>query len=161
MNQRALLAAAAAVTAFVLVLFAVVLPGLSSSSAAPAPTTISAPADVSPVMVTQPQAAPTAAEPQTVPVSYTVSADQAGSLALTTATGATLAGTPELVTYQGVVAYEVPLSTGFAYVDAMSGQVLATPGATGTTSGGGEGGEHEGGEHEGGEHEGGEHDDDD
>lgn len=153
MGQRAMLAAAAAVTALVLVLFAVVLPGLSSSSAAPAPTTAVVPAQVSPATNAQPQAAPTVAPPQTAPASYAVSPDQAGSLALTTAAGATLAGTPELVTYQGVVAYEVPLSTGFAYVDATSGQILASPGATGTTSGsgtqtGGDGGEHEGGEHD-------------
>ncbi|HMQ34623.1 MAG TPA: hypothetical protein PKD53_28060, partial [Chloroflexaceae bacterium] len=84
---------------------------------------------------------------------------------LTSAAGATLAGTPTLVTYQGIVAYEVPLSTGFAYVAATSGQLLAAPGAAGTTAGsgtltGGDGGAHDGGEHEGGAHEDGEHDDD-
>jgi hypothetical protein len=148
MSQRATLAAAAAATAFVLVLFAVVLPGRSSSSAVPAPTAAAAPAQGSPV---------TNAQPQTAPASYAVSAEQAGSLALTSAAGATLAGTPELVTYQGVVAYEVPLRTGFAYVDATSGQILAAPGAAGTTLGsgtitGGEGGEHEGDEHDDDEH---------
>jgi hypothetical protein len=31
---------------------------------------------------------------------------------------------PELVDYQGIVAYEVILNTGLIYVDANSGQVL-------------------------------------
>jgi hypothetical protein len=164
MSQRAMLAAAAAMTAFVLVLLAVVLPGLSSSGAAPAPTAAAAPVQVSPATDAQPQAAPSAAQPQTAPASYAVSADQAGSLALTAAAGATLAGAPELVTYQGVVAYEVPLSTGFAYVDATNGQILAAPGAAGTTAGsgtmtGGEEDEHEDAEDEEREHEDGEHDD--
>ncbi|HMQ35151.1 MAG TPA: peptidase, partial [Chloroflexaceae bacterium] len=100
MSQRVLLAAAAAATAFVLVLFAVVLPGLSSSSAAPAPTAAAVPVQVGPT---------TDAQPQTAPVGYAVSAEQAGALTLPSAAGATLARTPTLGTYQGIVAYEMPL----------------------------------------------------
>jgi hypothetical protein len=84
------------------------------------------------------QATPaTGSKPQTGPATYAVSVDQAGVLAIAGAPGVTLAGTPAIVTYQGVVAYEVPLSTGLAYVDATSGKVLTAPGTAGATPAGG------------------------
>ncbi len=143
-NQRALLAAAAALTAFVLVMVAFVIPGLSSSSANSTTAVPATSVTVNPTTASQPQAAPTVAQTQGGTSSYAISADQAGTLALNNAPGSSLNGTPGLVTYQGIVAYEVPLSTGMAYIDASSGQVLAAPGSnagSGGTTTGGEGGE--------------------
>lgn len=170
MNRRSMLMIAAVVTALVLVLIAVVAPGLTGTAGSPAPTTAAVPDQPAsaPTTAAQPAGAPTtaAAPAQTTTNaqttgSYPVSADQAGTLAISGAPGATLSGTPTLVSYQGIVAYEVPLSTGMAYVDATTGQVIAsfaTNGGTTVNSGGtvqggegGESGEHEGGEHEGGE----------
>jgi hypothetical protein len=134
MNRRSLIAIAAAAAALILLLVAVVAPRFSSPSTTPVPT--SAPATPA-----------TGSLPQTGPATYAVSVDQAGVLAIAGAPGVTLTGTPAIVTYQGVVAYEVPLSNGLAYVDATSGKLLTAPGtagatpANGTTSGGGEGGE--------------------
>jgi hypothetical protein len=56
--------------------------------------------------------------------------------------------TPELVSFQGAVAYEVVLDRGTLYVHANSGQILYN--GTAPVASGGHGGEHEGGEHEGG-----------
>lgn len=128
MNQRVMIALAAGVTALILVFTAFVMPRLSSSGPTPAPTVAVAP----PPTMTVP-----GAQPQATPATYAISADQAGTLALNSAAGATLTGTPILVTYQGVVAYEVPLSTGLAYVDAASGQVITAPLAPGATAGSG------------------------
>jgi hypothetical protein len=62
--------------------------------------------------------------------------------------GAILTGAPDLVSFQGVVAYEVLLDRGTVYVEANSGQILYNGAAVAVTSGGGE--HHEGSEHEGG-----------
>jgi hypothetical protein len=139
MNRRSLIAIAAAAAALILLGVAVVSPRFSSPSPTPVPTAV-------------PATPATGSLPQTGPVTYAVSADQAGVLAIAGAPGVTLTGTPAIVTYQGVVAYEVPLSNGLAYVDATSGTVLTAPGTAGATpvggangGGGGEGGG-EGGE---------------
>ncbi|WP_129673553.1 hypothetical protein [Candidatus Chloroploca sp. Khr17] len=133
MNQRALFAIAAAVTAFVLILLAVFGPGFSGSSTTSTPTDV-APLQATTAIGTQPMTTPATLQPSNPAGSYPVSADQAGSLAVASSSGATLTGTPTLVTYQGAVAYEVPLSTGLVYVDATSGQILATPGTSTTTT---------------------------
>jgi hypothetical protein len=154
-----LLTWSAVVTAAVLILLALWFsrPG-ATPAVAPEPTVVAVPP--APIVTAAPQipaataaapvataAAPaaTTAQPQTGTVTYPVSAEQAGTLALAGSPGTTLAGTPSLVSFQGVVAYEVPLDAGMAYVDATSGQILAAPGTTGgssTTGGsGGEGGE--------------------
>ncbi|WP_129630606.1 PepSY domain-containing protein [Candidatus Oscillochloris fontis] len=81
-------------------------------------------------VVVAPVAAPTVVVPPTaVPApaapTYAVSADQARDIALSVAdAGATLVKAPELVSYQGVAAYEVTLDKGVVYVDAQSGTVL-------------------------------------
>ncbi len=96
-------------------------------------------------------------QPQTQPVApaapdasaYAVSPQMATMIALTAAPGAALTRAPELVNFQGSVAYEMLLDRGTVYVDANSGQVLYNGAAA--ASGGrasGEGGEHEDGEHE-------------
>jgi uncharacterized membrane protein YkoI len=97
-----------------------------------------------------PQPTPAPAAP-----TYAVSPDMAVTIAMNVAPGAKLARQPELVNFQGAVAYEVMLDTGAVYVDANSGQILFN-GTAVAGSGGHQGGEHEGGEHEGGEQE---HDD--
>jgi uncharacterized membrane protein YkoI len=125
-----------------------------------------APAQDQPQVRVQAPPQPTAApEPTPVPAptappapTYPISPDMAATIALNAVPGATLTRQPELVDFQGAVAYEVILDRGAVYVDATSGQVLYNGAAT-TASSGGHGGEHEGGEHEGSEHEGGGHDD--
>jgi uncharacterized membrane protein YkoI len=103
----------------------------------------------------QPTAAP---EPTPVPAptappapTYAISPDMAAAIALGAVPGATLTRQPELVDFQGTVAYEVVLDRGNVYVDANSGQVLYNGAAT-TASSGGHGGEHDGGEHDSGGH---------
>jgi hypothetical protein len=49
---------------------------------------------------------------------------QAAGIAFQFAPGTILLSVPELVDYQGIVAYEVILNTGLIYVDANNGQVL-------------------------------------
>jgi hypothetical protein len=148
MNRRTLIAVVVSVATLVLVFVAFAAPRPPSAGTRAVPQAATA----------QPLASPvTGAQPQTGPATYAISVDQAGVIALAGAPGVTLTGTPAIVTYQGVVAYEVQLSTGMAYVDAATGQVLAAPAATGTGGGAttGEGGEGQG---EGGE---GQDDDDD
>lgn len=53
-----------------------------------------------------------------------VSSDTAAQTATQTVPGATLLATPELVSFQGAVAYEVSLDAGKVYVDANTGAVL-------------------------------------
>ena len=66
---------------------------------------------------------------------YAVSPDMAASTALTVAPGTMLIREPELVNFQGAVAYEVTLDRGQVYVDANNGQVLYN-GAVATAGGG-------------------------
>jgi hypothetical protein len=55
---------------------------------------------------------------------YAVSPDQAVSAALASTPGASLVQQPRLVSFNGTIAYEVPLDRGNVYIDATSGQVL-------------------------------------
>lgn len=121
MAQRMALATAAGLIAFVVVLLGAV--GVYLAAANPAgPTTVAAP-------VVPPPAAPGAERPAAP--TYPVSADDAASIALTTAPGAALTADPRLVNVNGTAAYEVALDQGMVYVDATSGQVLYNS-ATGT-----------------------------
>lgn len=82
----------------------------AASQAAPQPAARSAP----------PAAAPApAAAPQ-----FTVSPESALSIALQAANNATLIRNPELVRFEGKVAYEVVFTRGAVYVDANTGAVL-------------------------------------
>ncbi len=65
-----------------------------------------------------------ATAPQSAPAAGQISADSAAQVALNLAPGAQLLGTPELVNFQGAMAYEVLLNAGTVYVDANSGQPL-------------------------------------
>lgn len=55
---------------------------------------------------------------------YAVTPEQAAIIALNAVPGSMLSRTPEVVNYQGSVAYEVQLDGGPVYVDAQSGQIL-------------------------------------
>lgn len=61
---------------------------------------------------------------QTAPA-YPIAAEQAQTIALSLAQGATLTRPAELVLYQGTPAYEIIFDTGAVYVDAQNGAVLA------------------------------------
>jgi uncharacterized membrane protein YgcG len=98
---------------------------------------------------------------------FVFSPEQVANIALQMAPGAVLLSIPELVDFQGVMAYKVMLSTGIVYLDANSGQVLfngiVTPvsvgssykgssktGGSGDHGGGGNGESEGGGESDGG-----------
>jgi uncharacterized membrane protein YkoI len=83
---------------------------------------------------------------------HPVTPDQALLIA-TSVAGGTQVRTPELVDVQGVVAYEVVLTTGTYYVDATTGNLLVNTTSPIVTVVRGSRGEHEDSEHE--------HDDDD
>ena len=110
-------------------------PSTGTNVAQPATTNVAQPATTN-------VAQPTIAQSQTNPTSYPISAADATKLALAAVPGATVptTATTSLVQFQGVIAYEVSLDVGFAYVDATTGQVLSAP-TTGTGATGGEGGE--------------------
>jgi uncharacterized membrane protein YkoI len=94
-----------------------------------------------------------------------LSAEQAANIAVQMAQGATLLNMPELVNFQGALAYKVSLNKGIVIIDASSGQVLfngittlvsvkASNNGQGKSGGNAEkGGDHEqaGGEHESGD----------
>ncbi|MBI3244722.1 MAG: PepSY domain-containing protein [Chloroflexi bacterium] len=73
------------------------------------------------------------AQPQTP--TYAVWPDMAASIALNATPGTTVIRMPELVNFQGAVAYEVTLDRGKVYVDANNGNVLHNGAAPATNSG--------------------------
>ncbi len=111
MKQRTALIVSAMVTAFVLVIAGGVAASLMQPVAGAEPV---------PASTTNPPQTPAPAQPP----DPAVSAAQAAQIARDTTTGATLQHDPELVNFQGRVAYEVLLDQGAVYVDADSGQVL-------------------------------------
>jgi hypothetical protein len=56
---------------------------------------------------------------------YPISFEQARGIALDTAPRAAIIGAPTLTSYEGAVAYAVPLDAGTIYVEATTGRVLA------------------------------------
>ncbi len=99
-----------------------------------------------------------AASAATTSTGYAITPEQAVLLALSAAPGNSAAYLPDLVSFQGIPAYEVALSGGLVYVDATTGDVLyngATTAGFGVPSLGGE--SHEG--HEQHEGQGGDNDD--
>jgi uncharacterized membrane protein YkoI len=64
-------------------------------------------------------------DPQSTPTpDFYLTPQGAMSAAILTVPGATILSVPELVNYQGIVAYEVRLDSGIVYVDASNGAVL-------------------------------------
>ncbi len=115
MTQRAALAITAAVTAFVLVLAYGVTATLAKRTTEVGPPAAEAGAP--------PAATATPASPE--PTRPGVSPDLATSIARALRPNARLAGAPELVDYQGTVAYEVGFLDGSkVYVDAQGGQIV-------------------------------------
>ena len=134
MNQRMTLVLAGALTAFVVVLMA----GVGLTVAAKSLATSSATAQQSQLSnaVVQPQS------PASNAINVQLTPDQAAAVAMGIAPNATLTRAPELVNFQGAVAYEVGLNQGNVYIDANSGKVLLNSAATNSAApariGGGE-----------------------
>jgi uncharacterized membrane protein YkoI len=101
------------------------------------------------LQATDPQPTPTTAPTPTQEpaVVYPISPDMAAYLALSIAPGSYLIKNPELVSFQGAIAYEVTLNSGRMYVDANNGQILFN-GAAAITSAGGSGSSAGGGEND-------------
>ena len=110
MSQRMAFIIAGALTAFVLVLMA----GVAASVAIKSGNVTAAQAQAPSALVAEGSSA--------AAVQITVA--QATEIAQRAAPGAKLTRTPELVNFQGSVAYEVLLNQGTLYVDANSGSVL-------------------------------------
>jgi uncharacterized membrane protein YkoI len=160
MNQRTLLATAAALTAFALLVIGVVggrlaLPA-GQASATPAASAEPTPGQAADMAYQQRMAAYEAAlaeanhrlelanqqiaeraaaagTGESIPRSA-VTAEQAQAIALGAAPGAALIKPAELVSYQGTPAYEVVLDRGTLYIDAHSAAVLANGAASGTVT---------------------------
>jgi uncharacterized membrane protein YkoI len=134
MNQRMTLVLAGALTAFVVVLMA----GVGLTVAAKSLTTTNAAAQQSqaPDAAVQPQS------PASNAINVQLTPGQAAAVARGVAPNAKLVSAPQLVNFQGTVAYEVGLNQGNVYVDANSGKVLLNSAATNSAApariGGGE-----------------------
>ena len=102
---------------------------MSAQVSVPAPAA-PAPAAPAPAALAPAPAAPAPAAPP-APV-YAVSPEQAQAIAQANAQGATLIRAPELVSLQGVPAYEMVFDRGAIYVDAQTGAILANTISTGT-----------------------------
>jgi len=102
---------------------------MSAQVSVPAPAA-PAPAAPAPAAPAPAPAAPAPAAPP-APV-YAVSPEQAQAIAQANAQGATLIRAPELVSLQGVPAYEMVFDRGAIYVDAQTGAILANTISTGT-----------------------------
>jgi uncharacterized membrane protein YkoI len=143
MTQRNAFILAAALTAFMLVVVGGVIAraGLfeGTAAAAAAPTAAPTAAILAPereveyqrliqqaneqLLQAYSQTAPAQPPAQTGPTDA-ITPELAATIALNLAPGASLSRTPELVDFQGQVAYEVQLDRGLVYVDANTGQVL-------------------------------------
>ncbi len=138
MSQRLVIALAGGLTGLMLVVAAAVGFSLFSRTAA------TAQAQVAPLPVQVPTQAPAAGD---TAAQAALSPDVAAQIALNVAPGASVTRTPELVSYNGTVAYEVLLDQGKVYVDANNGKVLSNS-VQQTTGGCGQFGGREGSEHE-------------
>ncbi len=94
----------------------------ASAQAAAAQAAASQAAQAAAARAAQAQAAPAAAMP--APPAHKITPAMAAGIAGSVAPGATLAGEPDLVSFQGVPAYEVSFDRGLVYVNADTGQVL-------------------------------------
>lgn len=116
MSQRTALFLSAVMTAFILVVVSVVGQGVTAIAALNEPATT----------VDTPTTVPANAQAESVPTPISqLSSGQAAQIALKVAPGAAVQGTPELVSFQGKVAYEVVLDQGKIYIDANSGEILS------------------------------------
>ncbi len=142
MSKKMVWAIAGGLTLFMLVVIGVTAASVlaRSQSSVVAPQAQAAP--VIPAAGNQAQASAPVAQ-------VALSAQQAAQVAMNLVPGASLTRTPELVNYNGTVAYEVMLNQGTIYVDANSGQVLNAPAQPSNGSGRfGRDGGHEQSEHQ-------------
>jgi peptidase YpeB-like protein len=121
MSKRGALILSAILTAFILVLAGGVMTRVVSASAPPAeptppplPTQEARPSSASEREPVRPAPSPGAA----------LTPEQALAIASSFLPGATAAGTPELVSLEGTLAYEVRLDRGPVYLDASNGRLL-------------------------------------
>lgn len=117
MSQGMALFLSALITGFILVTVSVVSQGVNALAALNNTTAI---ADAALTTTANAQV-----EPLPTPI-YQLGSDEAAQIAQKLAPTAKLQGTPELVNFQGTVAYEVLLDQGKVYVDANNGKVLST-----------------------------------
>ena len=61
---------------------------------------------------------------QATAAAFAISPEQAAAIALQAVPGAVLLRLPELVDFQGTMAYEIALDLGMLYIDANTGQIL-------------------------------------
>jgi len=115
MIKRPALAIALGLTTFILTIAAVLFYQVQTS------TTVVSATTGQPAEATNQPASPASA----VAPAENISPDQAVTAALKATPGGQLLRAPELVNYMGIVAYEVPLSTGMVYVDSNTGRVLS------------------------------------
>ncbi len=103
----------------------------ASAAAAPAARPVQSAASTAP-------AAPAASAAQAVQPTASLSTEAAQNIAIDASGGATMIRGPELVLFEGKVAYEVSFTRGAVYVDANDGTVLynGTHGNGGQPSGG-------------------------
>lgn len=143
MSQKTMIALAACLTAFVLVMAGGVFARVSGASAASDPVAALSPAmrdlwnqretayralvdqanqrlDAAGQTSTAAGTSAAASQAPTTPVSPS----EAAQLAMMAAPGANVTRQPELVQFQGSVAYEVQTTLGLVYIDGASGQVL-------------------------------------
>jgi uncharacterized membrane protein YkoI len=147
MSQKSLLALAGTLTAFVLVLVGGVAGRVSSAQAA-APAAIPSPAvaelwnqreaayrslidqanqrllDANAQAAAAAEAKASAADSNPAGLAANITPEQAAVLALVASRGGSLTAQPELVNFEGTVAYEVKLTSGPIYIDAATGRVL-------------------------------------
>lgn len=117
MNQKFALALAGVLTAFFLVMVGSIATMIIVQPAATQPT-ITQPIQSQPILTGQINIAANT-------ISTKLNSDQAAQIAMNTSPRSTLTTTPELVDYQGIVAYEVKLNNATLYIDANTGKVLA------------------------------------
>ncbi len=143
MSKKMVWAIAGGLTLFMLVVIGVT----AASVLARSQSSVVAPqAQAAPVI---PAAAGNQAQASAPVAQVPLSAQQAAQVAMNLVPGASLTRTPELVNYNGTVAYEVMLNQGTIYVDANSGQVLNAPAQPSNGSGRfGRDGSHEQSEHQ-------------
>ncbi|GIL15574.1 MAG: hypothetical protein BroJett039_07470 [Chloroflexota bacterium] len=132
MKQRTAILLATGLTAFVMVLvtaiaFSVTWKGAVSQAAQPEAGVVEYMNGAAEQQINAPAVPPTNSPATTATAQpKIVSADDATRVARALFPGDNLAQPPELVNYQGKMAYEVVLGSGTVYVDAFTGQALAS-----------------------------------
>jgi uncharacterized membrane protein YkoI len=148
MSQKTMIALAASLSAFVLVMAGGVFARVSGASAASDPVATLSPAlrdlwnqretayralvDQANQRLQAASPTPTADGTQATAsqaLTASVSPSEAALLATMAAPGARITRQPELVLFQGITAYEVQTTLGQVYVDAATGQILYTSAA--------------------------------